>query len=109
MRLNQITINNFHCYQNATFSFAKKVTVLIGKNGSGKSSLIKSIKNVLSVFFTNNPKWGYPTIVGSVSDLSQANLDSREIWHDNNMKPASYVDINVVAERVNSSNNTIEA
>ena len=109
MRLNQITINNFHCYQNATFSFAKKVTVLIGKNGSGKSSLIKSIKNALSVFFTNNPKWGYPTIVGSVSDLSQANLDSREIWHDNNMKPASYVDINVVAERVNCLNNTIEA
>ena len=108
MRLNQITINNFHCYQNATFDFAKKVTVLIGKNGSGKSSFIKSIKNALSIFFSNNPSWGYPTIVGSVSDLSQANLDSREIWHDNNMKPAEYVDIKVLADKLNYADNTIE-
>ena len=109
MRLKKITINNFHCYQNTTFEFAPKVTVLIGKNGSGKSSLVKSIKNALSIFFSNNPSWGYPTIVGDVSDLSQANLDSREIWHDKDMKPAESVDLKMAAERINKAEDTVEA
>lgn len=97
MKIKEVTINNFHCYQHASFQVASQVTVLIGKNGSGKSSLLKSIKNALSVFFSNNASWKYPTIVGSVSDLSVSNLDSREIWHDNKMKPADYVDIRVSA------------
>lgn len=109
MRLKEITINNFHCYKQTSFQFADKVTVLIGKNGSGKSSLIKSIKNALSIFFSNNSSWGYQTLAGSVSDLGVANLDSREIWHDNNMKPAEYVDIRISAERQNSESETSEA
>lgn len=51
MRIKEIKINNFHCYQQTNFQFADRVTILIGKNGSGKSSLIKSIKNALSIFF----------------------------------------------------------
>lgn len=51
MRIKEIGINNFHCYQQTTFQFADRVTILIGKNGSGKSSLIKGIKNALSDFF----------------------------------------------------------
>lgn len=108
MRLNKIIISNFHCFQNETFELAKNITVLIGKNGSGKSSFIKSIKNALSIFFSSNPSWGTPTIVGSVSDLSVANLDSREIWHNNEMKPAEFVDIKVVANKVNYNNNTTD-
>lgn len=100
MRIKEIKINNFHCYQQTNFQFADRVTILIGKNGSGKSSLIKSIKNALSIFFSNNPLWGYQAIVGSVSDLSVANLSLREIWHDNDMKPAEYVDIRITAEKV---------
>ena len=51
MRIKEIGINNFHCYQQTTFQFADRVTILIGKNGSGKSSLIKGIKNALVFFF----------------------------------------------------------
>lgn len=108
MKLKEITIENFHCYQRNSFQLADKATVLIGKNGSGKSSLIKSIKNALSIFFSNNPSWGYPTLVGSVSDLGVSNLDSREIWHDNDMKPAEYVDIQVSAERWLPESDTTE-
>lgn len=104
MKINNITINNYHCYKQASFEFAKKATILIGKNGSGKSSLIKSIKNALSIFFSNNPSWGYSTIVGSVSDLGVLNLDSREIWHDNDMKPAEFVDIRIDAIKPNYEN-----
>ena len=104
MRIKEIGINNFHCYRQTTFQFADRVTILIGKNGSGKSSLIKGIKNALSVFFSNNSSWGYQTIVGSVNELSVANLSSREIWHDNDMKPAELVDIEITAERMNYDN-----
>lgn len=104
MKIKEIGINNFHCYQQTTFQFADRVTILIGKNGSGKSSLIKGIKNALSVFFSNNSSWGYQTIVGSVNELSVANLSSREIWHDNDMKPAELVDIKITAERMNYDN-----
>ncbi len=104
MRIKEIGINNFHCYQQTTFQLADRITILIGKNGSGKSSLIKGIKNALSVFFSNNSSWGYQTIAGNVSDLSVANLSSREIWHDNDMKPAELVDIKITAERMNYDN-----
>ena len=43
--INTITIKNFQCYQNIMFTFAKTANVFIGKNGSGKSSMVKAIKN----------------------------------------------------------------
>lgn len=98
MKLERVIINNFHCYQNATFNFGERVTLLIGKNGSGKSSLIKALKNALSVFFTfSNSNWEFDSIVGSVPDLKIAQLNLREIWHDNGMKPAARVSINMFA------------
>lgn len=101
MKIKEIKIKNFHCYQQALFQLADRATVLIGKNGSGKSSFIKSIRNALSIFFSSNGSWGYSSIVGGVSDLSVSNLDSREIWHDNEMKPAEFVDIQITAEKMN--------
>ena len=95
--INTITIKNFHCYQNIMFTFAQKANVFIGKNGSGKSSMVKAIKNGLSIFFSNNTSWGKGSLVGSVSDLSTANLSPREIWHDEKMKPAENVDIRIEA------------
>lgn len=97
MILKEIEIQNFHCYKETNFQLAERVNVLIGKNGSGKTSLLKSIKNALSIFFSSNPSWGYSTIVGSVNDLSVANLDCDEIWHDEDMQPAESVDIKITA------------
>lgn len=98
MKLERVIINNFHCYQNATFNFGERVTLLIGKNGSGKSSLIKALKNALSIFFTfSNSNWEFDSIVGSVPDLKIAQLNLREIWHDNGMQPAARVSINMFA------------
>lgn len=95
MTLKEIEIHNFHCYREAHFQLADRVNVLIGKNGSGKTSFVKSIKNALSIFFSQNPSWGYSTIAGGVNDLTVANLDSAEIWHGEDMQPAESVDIKV--------------
>ena len=98
MRIEQIKIRNFHCYEDETFDFSDSTTILIGKNGSGKSSLLRAIKNALSIFFSSNPQWGYPPIVGDVTDLGVSNLGTDEIWHDERMTPAPYVDISVNAK-----------
>ncbi len=98
MILKSVHVSGFHCYQKATFDIGENFTILIGKNGSGKSSLVKAIKTALSVFFSNNSSWDYSSIVGSVSDLRITNLASSEVWHDNNMKPAGFVQIKADAK-----------
>ena len=108
MKIKQIEIENFRCYRNVELRFADRVTILIGKNGSGKTSFLKSIKNVLSVFFSNNPSWGCGTIVGNVSDLLVSNLNSGEVWHDENMKPADFVDIKAFAFKTDNEGNAVE-
>lgn len=103
MILKNIKITNFHCFRNDIFCFSKKTTVLIGKNGRGKSSLVKAIKNALSVFFSNNTRWGYPSLAGTVPDLGVANMNIREVWHDDKMKYADFVDLKVCAEYCGSN------
>ena len=98
MKLHKIEINNFHCYQKAEIAFGKETTVLFGKNGSGKTSLIQALANALSVFFSSNTTWGYESLARSVSELGVSNMKVREVWHDNNMKPADHVEIKMTAE-----------
>ena len=98
MKLHKIEINNFRCYQKAEIPFGKETTVLFGKNGSGKTSLIQALANALSVFFSSNTTWGYESLARSVSDLGVSNMKVREVWHDNNMKPADHVEIKMTAE-----------
>lgn len=108
MIIRNITPNNFHCYKmgeplfentfDQSFDFGEKTTVLIGKNGSGKSSLLKALKVGLSVFFSNNYQWGKGSISDDVKELKPANLKSDEFWHDANGKPAPFVEIKCNAD-----------
>ena len=98
MKLHKIEINNFRCYQKAEIPFGKETTVLFGKNGSGKTSIIQALANTLSVFFSSNTTWGYESLARSVSELGVSNMKVREVWHDNNMKPADHVEIKMTAE-----------
>jgi predicted ATP-binding protein involved in virulence len=54
MKINSISINNFRCFKNYNISFVPKVTVLIGKNGSGKSTILSAIKRALSFVFSKD-------------------------------------------------------
>lgn len=53
MYLNKIELKNFRCYQENTFSFGKEVNIFIGKNGTGKSSLLSAIRKGLTFIFSN--------------------------------------------------------
>jgi predicted ATP-binding protein involved in virulence len=43
MRINELKIRNFRCFEDATFKFAPQFNLLVGVNGSGKTSLLKAL------------------------------------------------------------------
>ena len=48
MKMTSLTIKNFRCFENIKIDFDKKLTVLVGKNGSGKTSVL----DVIAVLFS---------------------------------------------------------
>lgn len=53
MYLNKIELKNFRCYQENTFLLGKKISIFIGKNGTGKSSLLSAFRKGLTFVFSN--------------------------------------------------------
>jgi len=51
MRIDEIKIQNFKGFKEQSFSFNSHMTVLIGDNGSGKSSILDALSFVLGTFF----------------------------------------------------------
>lgn len=43
MRLDRLHIRNFRCYEDATFDFQPGFNLVVGVNGSGKTSLLQAI------------------------------------------------------------------
>lgn len=93
MKLNKIAIDNFRCLENYEVSFASGVTALIGMNGSGKTALIYAVRDALSFIFANNPSWGVSTLINGVPDLTVANIENKEIWHDKAFNQADEISI----------------
>lgn len=50
--MKRIKLTNYRCYKNLELSFKKKSNLLIGDNSSGKTTIIRAIRSVLSSFFT---------------------------------------------------------
>ena len=40
MRLNQLTLTNFRCYQQRSFNFHPNVNLIVGQNATGKTALL---------------------------------------------------------------------
>ncbi|MDL5592711.1 AAA family ATPase [Bacillus subtilis] len=43
MRLDRLHIQNFRCYEDATFNFQPEFNLVVGVNGSGKTSLLQAV------------------------------------------------------------------
>jgi predicted ATP-binding protein involved in virulence len=52
MKLKKLEIKNFRCFEQYNISFAPQSTILIGKNGTGKTTLLNAIKASLSFIFS---------------------------------------------------------
>lgn len=58
MRLNSLEIKNYRGFENYKIHFTPKTSIIIGRNGAGKSALISAVKTALSFVFSNNKKLG---------------------------------------------------
>ena len=73
MYLNRLKIRNFRCFSHYEVEFAPRVTVLFGKNGTGKTTLIHAIHKALSFMMHSehikekNPKTGKQKVVATHS------------------------------------------
>ncbi|MCR5361798.1 MAG: AAA family ATPase [Bacteroidales bacterium] len=54
MYIKSIKLQNYRNYENVSIELGKKATVLIGKNGMGKTNLISALKQSLSFAFSKN-------------------------------------------------------
>ena len=55
MKIDYINIKHFRCFDSYECRFAPGITVLFGRNGAGKSSLINAIHKTLSFIFSDIP------------------------------------------------------
>lgn len=47
MVIKSIKLNNFRCHEDFSYSFKKKTSVIVGENGSGKTSILEAIYEAL--------------------------------------------------------------
>lgn len=55
LNISQITIQNFRGYKHYTVSLHPKLTILVGENGAGKTSILEAISCALGPFLTSIP------------------------------------------------------
>ena len=77
MQIDKIHIENFRCFKNYDVSFGKRTTVLIGKNGTGKTNLLTALIYSLSFPFAKNKMKDVQTISTSNPDLKIAAIDNK--------------------------------
>ena len=63
MYLKNIKLHNFRCYEKLEIDFHKKLTVIVGKNGSGKTSILEATAIALGTWFA-----GFNNITGKSID-----------------------------------------
>ena len=62
MRITQLQLHNYRNYKDFSVEFGSEATIFIGKNGAGKTNLIKSVKQLLSFVFSHRkdePQYGF--------------------------------------------------
>lgn len=53
MHLHELRLQNFRCFTDTTISFDERLTVLVGKNGSGKTAILDAAAIALNNFILN--------------------------------------------------------
>src|SRR5690242_19606167 len=93
--LRQLRLQNYRCFSDHTM-LLEPSTVIVGKNNSGKSSLIEALRLVAAVVnrkgatFVQAPKWlGLPRFrLGIAPRISQLGLNLSAVFHRYGNPPA---------------------
>lgn len=98
MTLNEIEINNFRCFTKYQINLAPKVSVLIGKNGAGKSSLLKAIRYALGFIFSTEEELGEDILIAGNPDVGIETMEQSDFFGKTyNQIPASFASIKATA------------
>ncbi|MDR3339306.1 MAG: AAA family ATPase [Candidatus Symbiothrix sp.] len=99
MKLNKLVIDNFRCFKHYEIEFAPSITVLIGKNGTGKSSLIHAIHYALSFIFTNDSSMGNDFLSAGNPDLKVISSSPFDFYKDHE-KGETAIDLSIQGEAI---------
>ena len=89
MIIEKVSIRNFRCFKEYELSFAPHVTVLIGKNGTGKTNLIAALKKGMSFMFSNIKVTGKQNISTS-GDLHISKFETTDARYDVDKRDFDY-------------------
>ncbi|MBP7257810.1 MAG: AAA family ATPase [Chitinophagales bacterium] len=96
MKLQKVNIENFRCFESYKVSFAENTTVLIGKNGTGKTNLITALKKGMSFIFSRK-NVGVQNFLALSSDLHITKFSVFDSRFDNEKRDFNYP-INIALE-----------
>ena len=82
MLYKKLVIDNFLCFDHFEMQFAPGVSVVIGRNGAGKSSLIRALVYSLYFMFTNDRSMGDDFLSAGNPDLKMRSIKFDE-FHRN--------------------------
>ena len=77
MKLRELQLKNFRCFENLTVNFTTDYTVLIGINGSGKSAILDATRIFLDMFTSGNRLNQSKNFLGIWADLQISSSDIR--------------------------------
>ena len=97
MLYQKLVIDNFLCFDHFEMQFAPGVSVIIGRNGAGKTSLIRAMVYSLYFMFTNDRSMGDDFLSAGNPDLKMRSINFDE-FHRNNSTDDAAADANFHGE-----------
>lgn len=93
MQIRELTLQNFRCFEQLTLDFHPKLSVIVGANGSGKTSILDGAAIALSTMFVK-----IDGLSGRRIDKSQAHLKAFSLGSTKDVQPQYPVTVRAVAE-----------
>jgi len=80
MFLKNIAIDRFACYKHFEATFKEGTNIVIGRNGAGKTSLIKGLAYLMNFMFTNDRSMGNDFLSAGNPDLKMSSIKYNEFY-----------------------------
>lgn len=80
MYFKNITIDNYKCFKHFKVELPERVSLVIGRNGAGKTSLLNSIVYALHFLFTTDKSMGDEYLAAGNPDLKMSSMDYDEFY-----------------------------
>lgn len=88
MKLSSVRLQNFRCFEDTTIHFHEQLTVLVGGNGSGKSSILDALKIALWPYISGFDL-GNQTNIPTGIDVDDVHRISTANWQMEPVLPSS--------------------